>query len=145
MRLGWVSLVLWAGATSAQTADLVQSDAISSQDIPSQQWANSFRQQIAACYTVGEIGENVDTGIVRVAFEMSPDARPLSNSIRFAAKSGVAGEEQAYRAAGRAIMRCGASGYDLPADLFSQWNFVEISFSFPIPVSEVRPLVRPDE
>ena len=37
--------------------------------------------------------------------------------------------EQAYEAARRAILRCGAKGYDLPADKYAQWQDIEITFN----------------
>ena len=42
---------------------------------------------------------------------------------------GTSGSQSiAFEAARRAILRCGASGYDLPADKYDQWREVEITF-----------------
>ncbi|NNK78019.1 MAG: energy transducer TonB, partial [Litoreibacter sp.] len=35
----------------------------------------------------------------------------------------------AYEAARRALIRCGARGYNLPVDKFAQWQDVEITFN----------------
>jgi hypothetical protein len=40
-----------------------------------------------------------------------------------------AAARQAFEAARRAIIRCGASGYDLPAEKFGQWQTIEMTFN----------------
>lgn len=36
---------------------------------------------------------------------------------------------QAFEAARRAILRCGATGYDLPAEKYGQWRDIEMTFN----------------
>ncbi len=62
---------------------------------------------------------------------MKQDGKPDIGSIRMVSFSG--GSQQAARrafdAARRAIIRCGARGYDLPADKYAQWKEIEMTFN----------------
>ncbi|MFT7254284.1 MAG: hypothetical protein ACI81Q_001706, partial [Paracoccaceae bacterium] len=40
-----------------------------------------------------------------------------------------AAARQAFEAARRAIIRCGASGYNLPSDKYDQWRDIEMTFN----------------
>ncbi|WP_377134493.1 hypothetical protein [Roseicyclus marinus] len=66
-----------------------------------------------------------------MVFELDVDGRPVSNSIRLIAASGPdeAAAQQAYEAARRAILRCGANGYGLPAESYDHWRQVELVFN----------------
>ena len=56
---------------------------------------------------------------------------PDSGSIRLVTFSGgtEAGAQQAFEAARRAIIRCGARGFPLPVEKYSQWRDIEMTFN----------------
>ncbi|MFN3146875.1 MAG: hypothetical protein ACE368_17275 [Paracoccaceae bacterium] len=62
---------------------------------------------------------------------MLPDGRPDTATIRLIDFSGGsdAAARQAFEAARRAVIRCGARGYDLPADKYEQWRDIEMTFN----------------
>ena len=67
-----------------------------------------------------------------VEFEnVSEDGKPQAGSVRMISSSGgsEAAAGQAFGAARRAILRCGARGYDLPADKYEQWREIEMTFN----------------
>jgi len=68
---------------------------------------------------------------VTVGFTMTPDAKPEINSIRLINAEGGTGAavDRAYETARRAIIRCGSSGFGLPADKYDQWRGVEVKFN----------------
>ena len=72
----------------------------------------------------------VPTTVV-VAVNLSPEGRPESGTIRMLSSSGGSGDaaKQAFEAARRAIIRCGASGFDLPAEKYDQWRDIEMTFN----------------
>ena len=69
--------------------------------------------------------------MVVVGFQMEQDAKPIIGSIKLISSKGGSGVavDKAYEAARRAIIRCGASGYNLPLDKYDQWREVEVSFN----------------
>ena len=64
-------------------------------------------------------------------FELSREGKPDIGSIRMTGYEGgnAAGAKQAYETARRAIVRCGASGYNLPIEKYEQWKIVNITFN----------------
>ena len=68
---------------------------------------------------------------VVVAFEMEQSGRPVTESIRMLSFSGGsdAGARQAFETARRAIIRCGARGFDLPVEKYDQWREIEATFN----------------
>jgi hypothetical protein len=64
---------------------------------------------------------------VTVARDGVPDAGSI-RMIRFEGGT-EAGARQAYEAARRAIIRCGARGFSLPADKYAQWRNIEMEFN----------------
>ena len=92
---------------------------------------DALRVAVQQCWNVGSLSSEALNVTVVVAVSMTREARPASGSIRMLSSSGGSGEaaRQAYEAARRAIIRCGARGYDLPADKYSQWRDIEITFN----------------
>jgi hypothetical protein len=91
----------------------------------------AFTLGIQRCWNVGALGTDALAVSVVVAFTMDRDGKPQGNSIRMIASEGGAGDAvtRAYEAARRAIIRCGASGYGLPAEKYDQWQEVEVTFN----------------
>jgi hypothetical protein len=62
---------------------------------------------------------------------MNQDGTPQTNSIKMTSSSGGSqgAANQAFEAARRAIIRCGARGYQLPVEKFGQWQNIEMTFN----------------
>ncbi|TDT75220.1 cell division and transport-associated protein TolA [Litoreibacter halocynthiae] len=91
----------------------------------------AFILGIQKCWNVGALGTDALAVSVVVGFQMEQNAKPIVGSIRMISSTGGSGVavEKAYEAARRAIIRCGASGYNLPLDKYDQWREVEVSFN----------------
>lgn len=91
----------------------------------------AFVLGIQKCWNVGALGTDALRVSVVVAFTMERDGKPQASSIRMVASDGGEGDavKRAYETARRAIIRCGATGYDLPADKYDQWQEVEVTFN----------------
>lgn len=87
-----------------------------------------FRLAVNKCWNV-DLGSESARVQVTVAFQLSRDGK-VQNGVRKVAASGgsTAAIEAAFQAARRAILRCGARGYDLPAEKYEHWRDVEITF-----------------
>jgi hypothetical protein len=92
---------------------------------------DALRVAINSCWNVGSLStEALGTTIV-VASSISQDGKPVSNSIRLVSSFGGSDEaaRQAFEAAKRAIIRCGARGFPLPVEKYSQWRDIEMTFN----------------
>ncbi len=87
-----------------------------------------FRVAVNRCWNV-DPGSQAARVTVTVAFGLDQAGR-VQGDVRQVAVDGGTAESQsiAFQAARRAILRCGAAGYDLPADKYDQWRDVEITF-----------------
>lgn len=88
---------------------------------------SGFLRQIGACWNTGTLSTGAQSTIIEMAFDMTPDGRPVSTSVRMEGFSGGSGAdaEAAFQTARRALLRCaGDGGYDLPAEQFAQWQRV---------------------
>ncbi|MDO5758014.1 MAG: energy transducer TonB [Rhodobacterales bacterium] len=92
---------------------------------------DSMRIAVQSCWNVGSLSSDALATTVTVAFEMTEDARPIDGTIRMISSSGgTAGSaNQAYDAARRAIIRCGARGFALPVEKYASWRNVELVFN----------------
>lgn len=90
-----------------------------------------LRVAVQKCWNVGSLSSEAISTTVVVAVAMGRDGRPDTGSIKMLSFSGgsdgAAG--QAFAAARRAIIRCGAKGYDLPVEKYSQWQDIEMTFN----------------
>lgn len=91
---------------------------------------DALRVGVQRCWNVGSLSSDALQTTVVVGVEMNEDATPITGSIRLISHSGgsEASARQAFETARRAIIRCGASGYDLPRDKFGQWREIEMTF-----------------
>ena len=91
----------------------------------------AFRVAVGNCWNVGSLSSEALATTVVVAVSMTPAGKPEVGSIRMVSFSG--GSERAARrafdAARRAIIRCGANGYNLPSDKYAQWKEIEMTFN----------------
>lgn len=92
---------------------------------------DAMRLAVSRCWNVGSLSTDALQTVVVVGFSLNPDGTVVGGSLRMIDSSGgsdgAAG--QAFEAARRAILRCGAKGYDLPADKYAQWKDIEITFN----------------
>jgi len=92
---------------------------------------DAFLVDVRRCWNVGALSTDALESKVVVRFELSREGKPDKASIKMTGFEGgsQAGAKQAYEAARRAIIRCGASGYNLPIDKYEQWKIVNITFN----------------
>lgn len=92
---------------------------------------DGLRVAVQNCWNTGSLSTDALKTTVTVAFEMTEDARPVEGSIRMIDSSGGVGgsAQQAYDAARRAIIRCGARGFGLPSEKYASWRNVELVFN----------------
>ncbi|GAB5437219.1 energy transducer TonB [Falsiruegeria mediterranea] len=92
---------------------------------------DGLRLAMSRCWNVGALSSEALQTTVIVAFSMQRDGKPDAGSIRMLDSSGgsASSAQQAYQAARRAIIRCGAKGYDLPAEKYGQWRDIEVTFN----------------
>lgn len=92
---------------------------------------DALRVAVQQCWNVGSLSSEALQTTVVVAVEMGEDAKPVTSSIRMLSSSGGSGAaaNQAFEAARRAIIRCGASGYNLPIEKYDHWRDIEMTFN----------------
>ncbi len=89
---------------------------------------DGFRLAVQRCWIV-DPGSEAARVEVTVAFSLSQDGS-ISGVPRMLSANGGSDTAigVAYEAARRAILRCGASGFDLPPEKYEQWREVEMTF-----------------
>ena len=86
---------------------------------------------ISPCWNLGASSSAALFTTVVVGMELSIEGKPLANSIYLVGYEGGDSEsaQRAFESAQRAIKECGAQGFELPADQYSAWQNVEITFN----------------
>ena len=92
---------------------------------------DALRLAVQQCWNVGSLSSEALRTTVVVAVSMSEDARPMGDTLRMLSYDGGSAEaaRQAYESARRAIIRCGANGFNLPRDKYAQWRDIEMTFN----------------
>ncbi|MEO0372277.1 MAG: energy transducer TonB [Pseudomonadota bacterium] len=92
---------------------------------------DALRVAVQQCWNVGSLSTDALNTTVIVGMSMSQDGRPDVGSIEMLSSSGGSGAaaSQAFEAARRAIIRCGANGFPLPVEKYHQWRNIEITFN----------------
>lgn len=92
---------------------------------------DAFRVAVSSCWNVGSLSTEALGTTVIVAVEMNQNGTPVNESIRLVSSSGGSdgAARQAFEAARRAIIRCGARGFPLPVEKFGQWRDIEMTFN----------------
>lgn len=92
---------------------------------------DALRVAVQQCWNVGSLSSEALNTTVVVSVSMSEDSRPVTGSIQMLSASGGSGEaaKQAYEAARRAIIRCGAKGFNLPVEKYDHWRDIEMTFN----------------
>jgi hypothetical protein len=85
---------------------------------------------VAACWNVGSMSADAKETSVTVAFELNLDGSLVQDSIRLLVAEGgnERAAQEAFEAARRAILRCGAQGFSLPQEKYEQWARIEMNF-----------------
>ncbi|WP_176250998.1 hypothetical protein [Sulfitobacter sp. HGT1] len=91
----------------------------------------AFLLAVSACWTVGSLSSEALRTTVTVEMAMKPDGTPIAGSIQLASSFGgsEAAVTQAFEAARRSIIRCGARGFPLPAEKFDAWKEMTLMFN----------------
>ena len=92
---------------------------------------DALRVAVQQCWNVGSLSSEALATTVVVAVSMTETGKPERSSIRMLSHSGGPADaaQQAYEAARRAIIRCGADGFDLPQEKYAQWRDIEMTFN----------------
>lgn len=92
---------------------------------------DALRIAVSSCWNVGSLSSAALQTTVVIGVSMTKEGKPETASIRLLSSSGgpEAAAKQAFEAARRAIIRCGAKGYDLPAEKYGQWREIEMTFN----------------
>jgi hypothetical protein len=92
---------------------------------------DALRVAVQACWNVGSLSSDALLTTVTVAVTVAQDGIPDVASIEMISFEGgtEASGRQAYEAARRAIIRCGATGFQLPPDKYEQWRNIEMEFN----------------
>lgn len=91
---------------------------------------DALRLAVNACWNVGALSMEALRTTVTVGFSVGQDGVPDAGSITLVESAGGSdtATRQAYEAARRAIIRCGARGFPLPPEKYEQWKNIEIVF-----------------
>jgi biopolymer transport protein ExbD len=92
---------------------------------------DGLRIAVQQCWNTGALSTDALRTTVTVAVSMARDGRPEVGSIRMLGFEGgsQASAQQAYEAARRAIIRCGANGFNLPVEKYDHWRDIEMVFN----------------
>jgi len=88
-----------------------------------------FQQKVARCWNVGNA--TLALPVVTVTFELDRAGKPIPDSLALigAGKDTSDAVKSAYNNAKRAILRCGAKGYELPLEKYDLWRNMELTFN----------------
>ncbi len=91
----------------------------------------ALRVAVSACWNVGSLSSDALATTVVVGVKLTQDGKPDGGSIRLLSHSGGTADsaQDAFGAARRAIIRCGAPGFDLPVEKYDQWRDIEMTFN----------------
>ncbi|NNK16825.1 MAG: energy transducer TonB [Sulfitobacter sp.] len=91
---------------------------------------DALRVAVAQCWNIGSLSTEALGTTVVIAVKMNQNGTPVTETIRMLSSSGGsnAAAQRVFDSARRAIIRCGARGYDLPQEKFSQWQNIEMTF-----------------
>ncbi|MGR3703725.1 MAG: energy transducer TonB [Paracoccaceae bacterium] len=92
---------------------------------------DALRVAVQQCWNVGSLSSEALRTTVVVAVSMTEDGRPQPETLRMQGYEGGSAEaaRQAFESARRAIIRCGANGFNLPRDKYDQWRDIEMTFN----------------
>ncbi len=87
-------------------------------------------RQVATCWNISALSPEAQATTVTLAVTLGPDAMPQADAITLLASDAPAAvAQEAFAAARRAILRCGAPGLSLPAADYDSWRHMELTFT----------------
>ena len=91
---------------------------------------DALRVAVETCWNTGALSNDALKTTVTVGMTVAQNGVPDAASIRMIGFEGGtdASARQAYEAARRAIIRCGARGFKLPPEKYEQWRTIEMTF-----------------
>ncbi len=92
---------------------------------------DALRVAVSQCWNVGSLStESLGTTVI-IGVKMSRDGKPDANSIEMLSFEGGSrgAAQRTYDSARRAIIRCGARGYNLPVEKYDHWRDIEMTFN----------------
>ncbi|MEO1238084.1 MAG: hypothetical protein AAFW64_00185 [Pseudomonadota bacterium] len=92
---------------------------------------DNLRVAVRDCWNVGSLSTEAKNTVVTVFVSLAQDGRPDPASIRMIGfrDGSESAANQAFQAARRAIIRCGARGFPLPVEKYAQWREIEMTFN----------------
>ncbi len=90
---------------------------------------DALRVAVKKCWNVGSLSTDALQVTVVVGVELNPQGKPVSVKQLSATDGSGSAVAKAYEAARRAVLRCGATGFDLPRDKYDHWRNVEMTFN----------------
>ncbi|MGB0960933.1 MAG: energy transducer TonB [Halocynthiibacter sp.] len=92
---------------------------------------DALRVAVSQCWNVGSLSSDALRTHVVVGVSMNRDGKPEAGTIKMLSFTGgdEASAKRAFDAARRAIIRCGAKGYNLPSDKYDHWKDIEMTFN----------------
>ncbi|MEP2715827.1 energy transducer TonB [Pseudophaeobacter sp.] len=92
---------------------------------------DALRVSVSKCWNVGSLSTEALKTTVEVAVSLEQDGRPKVGTIRMLSSTGgsAGAARQAYEAARRAIIRCGARGFQLPGEKYDHWRDIVMTFN----------------
>jgi hypothetical protein len=92
---------------------------------------DALRISVQQCWNVGSLSTEALRVTVTVAVSVAQTGVPDAGSIRMIEFEGGSegAARQAFEAARRAIIRCGANGFPLPPEKYDQWRDIEMVFN----------------
>ncbi len=90
-----------------------------------------LRVAVSRCWNVGSLSSEAQETKITLFVAMGRDGRPDVGSIRMVDHSGgsAAAARRVFETARRAVIRCGMSGFPLPAEKYGQWKEIEMTFN----------------
>ena len=90
---------------------------------------DALRVAVQQCWNVGSLSTDALQVTVVVGVKLNAEGKPTSIE-QLSATGGSGGAvSKAYEAARRAVLRCGAKGFDLPRDKYDHWRDIEMTFN----------------
>jgi len=92
---------------------------------------DALRLAVQQCWNVGALSSDALQVTVTVGVTVAQSGVPDAGSVHMIGFQGgtEAAALQAYEAARRAILRCGAKGFQLPPEKYDQWREIEMEFN----------------
>ncbi|WP_417248232.1 energy transducer TonB [Celeribacter sp.] len=119
-----------AAALAAEVAGETASPATPSGPPLSAGERDALRVAVSQCWNVGALSSEALRTTITVAVAMNRDGTPVSSSLNLLGYSGgsQSAANAAFEVARRAILRCGARGFNLPVEKYDHWRNIEMTF-----------------